>query len=600
MEIRRRLASMQEAVLKNMEKSQAKQKTLYDKFCSNRKLKVGDKALVLLPTPGSKLETKWFGPYKVTAVHDEGRSYELDTGKTNKQHRTYHINLLSKWQDRDEVAALAIHDSQIDILPSEEILPKSTGEETWRDVLVNENLDKEQKRQVEKVLENYNDVFSDLPDRTIAAVHTIDTGDAQPIRSHPYKVPQAILDSYNAEVDKMLEMKIIRPSVSPWASGVVIVPKPDRTIRFCVDYRKLNAVSKMDAYPLPRVDEMLEKVASAKYISTLDLTKGYWQIPLERSSIEKTAFITHRGLFEFLVMPFGLKTAPATFQRMMKERVLKGLEDFADGYIDDIVVSTKLTFDQHLKELTLVLERLRENRLHARPSKCKVVMTEVNFLGHRVGGNAIKPNHATVEAIDKFPRPCTKKEVRSFLGLIGYYRKFIPNFSDKAVVLTDLTRGNQPTKIKWSAQCEDAFLELKGAVQNPPVLRPPNWKNTFYLQVDASNRGLGAILCQKDENGEEHPIAFISRKLLPREEKLSTTEKECLGIVWSVEMFRYYLYGRSFVLQTDHNPLTWLSRVKDKNSKLLRWSLILQEFDMVIEHKKGSTHRNVDALSRAF
>ncbi|RUA04454.1 MAG: hypothetical protein DSY43_06235 [Gammaproteobacteria bacterium] len=600
LEIRRRLASMQQAVLENMGKSQAKQKALYDRHCSNRKLEVGDKVLVLLSTPGSKLETKWYGPYPITGVHDDGRSYELDTGRAHKQHRTYHINLLSKWQDRDEIAALAIHGSNIDIMPSEANLPKCTSTETWRDVIINPDLNEEKKKQLEKVLEDFSDVFSGIPDRTSAAVHTIDTGDASPTRLHPYKVPQAILDAYNTEIDKMLEMKIIRPSVSPWASPVVIVPKPDKTIRFCVDYRKLNAVSKMDAYPLPRIDAMLEKVAVANVISTIDLTKGYWQIPLEISSIEKTAFITHRGLFEFLVMPFGLKTAPATFQRMITGHVLKGLEEFADGYIDDIVVSTNMDFDRHVEQLRQVLQRLRTNKLHARPSKCKVGMTEVNFLGHRVGGNAIKPNTATIEAINRFPRPNTKKQVRSFLGLVGYYRKFISNFSEKAAVLTDLTRGSEPTKVKWSEHCEGAFTELKQAIQNPPVLCPPQWEKTFYLQVDASNRGLGAILCQKDNDSEEHPVAFASRKLMPREEKLSTTEKECLGIVWGVEVFRYYLYGRPFVLQTDHNPLVWFRRVKDKNTKLLRWSLTLQEFEMTIQHKKGCTHRNADALSRAF
>ena len=181
---------------------------------------------------------------------------------------------------------------------------------------------------------------------------------------------------------------------------------------------------------------------------------------------------------------------------------------------------------------------------------------------------------------------------------MGYYRRFIPNFSERAAVLTDLTKGKSPTKIKWENAHESAFQDLKQVLQQPPILRPPHWDQEFILQVDASNRGLGAILSQKDQEGLEHPVAFASRKLQPREEKLSTTEKECLGIVWAVERFRYYLFGRKFRLLTDHNPLVWLNQVRDKNKKLLRWSVTLQEYEMVVEHRKGRNSSNVDALSR--
>ena len=443
------------------------------------------------------------------------------------------------------------------------------------------------------------DVLSGKPNLTNVTTHRIDTGEVLPIHSSPYKIPQKLEEEVNKEIEKMLQSGIIRPSMSPWASPVVIVPKPDGTIRFCVDYRKVNKVTKMDAYPIPSMERMIEKVASAKYISTIDLTKGYWQIPLETSTIEKSAFITTKGLYEFLVMPFGMKTAPATFQRMMSEIVLRGLE-FADAYIDDVEVDTPTSFSQHISELRQVFQRLRTCKLNARPSKCKIAMSSVDFVGHRVGGNRIEPRTALVQTIKEYPRPETKKQIRSFLGLVGYYRRFIPNFSSRAAVLTDLTRGKSPTKIKWKDAHEFAFQDLKQALQNPPVLRPPHWEQEFILQVDASNRGLGAILSQQDKEGLEHPIAYASRKLQPREEKLSTTEKECLGIVWAVELFRYYLFGRKFRLQTDHNPLVWLNQVRDKNRKLLRWSITLQEYDMDVEHKSGKNNSNVDALSRAL
>ena len=216
-------------------------------------------------------------------------------------------------------------------------------------------------------------------------------------------------------------MDIIRLYESPWSSSVVIVPKPDNTIRLCVDYRKFNKETKMDAYPIARIDRMFERVGAAKYISTLDLTKGYWQIPLEESTIEKSAFTTLSGLYEFLVMPFGMKTAPATFQRMMKNAILKGLEEFTDAYVDDVEIGTVSTFSEHLDNIKYVLQRLRDFHLNARPTKCKITKRTVDFVGHNVGNGAIKPIEALVAAVQKFPRPEKKKQVRSFLGLVGYY-----------------------------------------------------------------------------------------------------------------------------------------------------------------------------------
>ncbi|KAK3729695.1 hypothetical protein QZH41_004571 [Actinostola sp. cb2023] len=386
LEMRKKLSTMQQVVQKNLDKAQGKQKQIYDAHSSRRKFDVGDKALVLLPTPGSKLEVKWQGPYTVTKVLKGGLNYELDTAKAIKQHRVYHINLLRKWQSRDEIAALVLPESLNASLPHEANVPPTYDKEDWRDVEISDELDDEQKQQIKEMLEEYSDVLSGTPNMTNAAIHQIDTGDSTPIRGAPYKIPQKLEEEVNKEIEKMLALGIIRPSTSPWASPVVIVPKPDGTIRFCVDYRKLNEVTKMDAYPIPSMERMIEKVATAKYISTLDLTKGYWQIPLEETTIEKSAFITGKNLYEFVVMPFGMKTSPATFQRMMSEIVLKDF-DFADAYIDDVEIDTSSSFTQHLVELEQVLQRLRECKLNARPSKCKIAMSSVDFVGHK--GNKV-------------------------------------------------------------------------------------------------------------------------------------------------------------------------------------------------------------------
>jgi hypothetical protein len=344
------------------------------------------------------------------------------------------------------------------------------------------------------------------------------------------------------------------------------------------------------------MEDLIEELGDAIFISKLDLTKGYWQIPLSPDCQEKTAFITPQGLYEFTVMPFGLMNAPATFQRMIT-KVLAGTEQFAGAYLDDVIIHST-TFDEHLEHLRLVFECLRQAELVAKPSKCDVGHAEVVYLGHLVGSGVLRPLKSKVDSVEQFPCPETKKQLRCFLGLCGYYRKFIPNFSNIAAPLSDRTGKKYPNKLKWSSECEKAFQSLKLALCSNPVLKLPNFHLPFLLQVDASQRGLGAILCQTDSDGVEHPVVYASRKLLDREISLSTTEKECLGLVWAVQLFRPYLYGISFVVETDHNALVWLSKVKDTNQKLLRWSLTLQQYNFVVRHKRGRDHVNVDALSR--
>ena len=250
------------------------------------------------------------------------------------------------------------------------------------------------------------------------------------------------------------------------------------------------------------------------------------------NSVERSAFSTPKGLFEFLVMPFGLKTASAIFQRMMKTKVLQSLEEFTDAYIDDVEIDSS-TVDEHLCRLERVLARLRKFNLKARPSKCKIAMPTVNFISHKVGSNSIQPRSILVSAIDKFPRPKTKTEVRKFIGIASYYRRYIRNFAEHALPLTDLTRGKsaKSSEINWTSECQSAFQFLKEQLKSSPILVPPSWDKEFLVQVDASNRGIGAVLAQHDSSGNEHPICYLSRKLKPSEEILSTSEKECLALV---------------------------------------------------------------------
>ena len=299
--------------------------------------------------------------------------------------------------------------------------------------------------------------------------------------------------------------------------------KKDNSIRLCVDYRRLNTVSCVDAYPMPRIDDLIDLIGQARYISTLDLTKGYWQIPVAEADRAKTGFTSPVGLFVFRRMPFGLQGAPATFQRMM-DHLLEGMREFTVAYLDDLTVFRR-SWTEHLQHVSTVLNRLRAAGLTAKPKMCQFGMAESVYLGHVVGGGMVQVEESKVDAIRGIATPQTKKEVRAFLGLTGYYRKFIPNYASTATPLTDLTRKTEPNRVNWTADCEMAFTKLKQLLCTAPVLWTPDFERPLVLQTDASDRGVGEVLSHPTEDGSgDHPIAYFSKKLLPREEKYSTVE----------------------------------------------------------------------------
>ncbi len=417
------------------------------------------------------------------------------------------------------------------------------------------------------------------------------------IRQRPYRVPEARRRAIEEEVQQMLKLGVIEPSRSPWSSPIVLVPKPDGTLRFCNDYRRLNEVSQFDGYPIPRVDELLDCLGRARYISTLDLTKGYWQVPLSENAKLKTAFSTPSGHWQFRTLPFGLHGAPATFQRMM-DILLRPHQSYAAAYLDDVVVHSE-TWEDHLERLRRVLSELRRAGLTTNPRKCHLALSEAKYLGYQVGRGLIRPQERKVEAVRSAPRPKTKTQVRAFLGLAGYYRCFIPNFSSLAASLTDLTRKGQPEKVQWTSAAEEAFRNIKEALTSEPILRAPDFSCPFLLQTDASDTGLGAVLSQV-QGGEEHPVLYISRKLSPAERNYTTVEKEALAVKWAVLELRYYLHGRKFTLVTDHAPLQWMARAKDTNARVTRWFLALQDFHFVVRHRAGAANANADGLSRIW
>ena len=459
------------------------------------------------------------------------------------------------------------------------------------------NVPKEEIVRVEQLLKEYSSLFVSSPDkltRTNVVSHGVDTGTSSPIKQRAYRVPHTRKKVITDHVRDMLEKKIIEPSSSPWASPVVLVGKKDGTIRFCIDFRKLNSVTKKDTYPLPRIDDTLDVLGEAKVFSTLDLFSGYWQVPLKEEDKEKTAFVSHEGLYQFTVMPFGLTNAPATFQRMM-EVVLSGLLfESCLVYIDDVIVFGD-SYESHYQKLRKVLDRLHRANLKLKPKKCSFLQHEVTYLGHVVGGSRIKPDSSKIDKVSNFPAPKSVTEVKSFLGLCSYYRKFIKNFASVAYPLNRLTRKN--VKFVWDNNCQEAFNKLKNLLVCAPVLRLPDFSRQFILQTDASNYAIGAVLSQIID-GQEHPIAFASRQLNGAEEKYATIEKEALAIKFGIQMYRPYIFGTHFKIQTDHNPLTYLAKMKDDSQRVARWALLLQEYDFEIEHRKGIDNANADALSR--
>ena len=293
---------------------------------------------------------------------------------------------------------------------------------------------------------------------TNVVLHNIDTGDKPPVRQPPYRAPMIYREKIADMVTEMQERGIVQPSTSPWASPVVLVPKKDGSMRFCVDYRRLNSMTKKDVYPLPRVDDILDTLGNAKYFTTLDLASGYWQVPLDDDSRPKTAFTTHQGLFEFVRMPFGLCNAPATFQRAM-QTVLAGLE-WRDCfvYIDDILVVSR-TFEEHLQHLEQVFDRLRKANLRLKPKKCSFLCKEVSYLGHLISVEGVRPDPEKTEKVKCFPEPRDVTQVRQFLGLASYYRRFVPNFAKIASPLHVLLKKDNV--FQWSAECSSAFQQLK-------------------------------------------------------------------------------------------------------------------------------------------
>ncbi|GAU45290.1 hypothetical protein TSUD_327480 [Trifolium subterraneum] len=444
------------------------------------------------------------------------------------------------------------------------------------------------------VVSEFSDVFpediSDLPpEREVEFGIDLVPG-TSPISMAPYRMSASELHELKKQLEELLEKKFIRPSVSPWGAPVLLVKKKEGSMRLCIDYRQLNKATIKNKYPLPRIDDLMDQLVGACVFSKIDLRSGYHQIRVKTEDIPKTAFRTRYGHYEYTVMPFGVTNAPGVFMEYMNRIFHSFLDKFVVVFIDDILVYSK-SEEEHKEHLRIVLQVLKEKKLYAKLSKCEFWLEEVSFLGHVISSGGIAVDPAKVDAVTKWGTPASVSEIRSFLGLAGYYRRFIEGFSKMALPLTLLTRKDQA--FVWDEKCEKSFQELKEKLTTAPVLILPDAKESFVVYCDASKLGLGGVLMQKGK-----VVAYASRQLKVHERNYPTHDLELAAVVFTLKVWRHYLYGSRFEVFSDHKSLKYLFDQKELNMRQRRWLEFLKDYDFELSYHPGKANVVADALSR--
>jgi hypothetical protein len=440
----------------------------------------------------------------------------------------------------------------------------------------------------------YADVFPDeLPgmplDRDIDFAIELQPG-TTPISKRPYRIPPTELAELKKQLQELLDKGFIRPSTSPWGCPALFVKKKDESLRLCIEYRPLNVVTIKNKYPLPRIDVLFDQLVGAKVFSKIDLRYGYHQIKIRASDIPKAAFSTRYGLYEFLVMSFGLTNAPAYFMYLMNSVFMPELDKFVVVFIDDILVYSK-NKEEHVGHLHVVLQRLREHRLYAKLSKCDFWLKEIKFLGHTISQAGIAVDPDKVQEVMNLKPPTTVRLIRSFLGLAGYYRRFIPDYSRIAKPITELLK--KEAKFVWGQKCEDAFHALRQHLTTAPVLAQPDSSKPFDVYCDASSTGLGCVLMP-----DNRVIAYASRALRPHEQNYPTHDLELAAVVHALKMWKHYLMGTHCNIFTDHKSLKYIFIQADLNMRQRRWLELIKDYDLEVHYHPGKANIVADALSR--
>ena len=606
---------------RNLQESQSKMKVWYDRKAKSRCFEPGDRVLVLFPVVGNPLQAKYSGPYKVVKKISD-TNYLVKTPDRRKETQVCHINMLKAYHEKPKPELVTLNnrlglespthskdcvgqvaekeeDTESEVRLENDQQPiKLQNSQILNDLGTKlSNLPLVQRKELAEVITQYREVFPDVPSKTNLIEHDVDVGDSAPIKQHPYRVSPMKKELLDKEVQYMLENDIIEESQSNWSSPCILVPKHDGGFRFCTDFRKVNDKTKSDSFPIPRIADCIDQIGNAKFVSTFDMLKGYWQVPLTQRAREISAFVTPSGLYQYKVMPFGMKNAPATFQRMVNKLVRD--IDGCEGYIDDVVIFSD-NWSDHIRQIERFFQIMLEAKLTINLMKSEFGKATVKYLGHIVGQGQVRPLDAKIQTIVKYPIPTSRKELARFLGMAGYYRNFCLNFSDIAAPLTNLL--SKKVKFVWTDDCQMAFDKVKLLLQKSPVLKSPDYEKPFKLIIDSSDVGTGSVLVQEASDGLDHPVSYFSKKFLKYQKNYSVVEKETLGLVLALEHFDVYLGSTPFKIKvyTDHNPLTFLKTMKNKNQRLVRWSLALQEYNLEIQHIPGSENVVADALSRCI
>ena len=577
-------AARQQATITLIENSRNRAKA-YNERARHRELVVGDKVWVRRPGLDHKLRESWVGPGTILKQNSPV-SFKVQTEeRTIPTVNVQQLKLVGTNKTVKRVTTVLEQDTEQDDLVN--IFASARIKE--------QTLTEGQQTQLGVVLEKHKEVLTKEPGLTPLVTFDIDTGEAAPIYQRPYSTPVALKQSVDVEISWLLEKGYIVPSSSPWASPMVTVRKADGSARLCVDFRKVNGLTRQIPFYMPRVEEVIEGVGRAGFVSKLDLSKGYYQVQLTEAAQPKTAFTCHRGTFQFTRMPFGVKNAPACFQSLM-QRVLAELTQFSTAYMDDVVIFSS-TWEDHVSHIDKVLTALSEAGLTVNPSKCKWGGVAVEFLGHYIGKGVMSVPEHRVTALAQYSRPKTKRGLRAFLGSVGFYCRYLKQLANWTSTLTPLTSKQAPQTVEWTGEGVSAFDHICKFFCTPSILCIPLLHDELSIVSDASGRGIGGVLQVKRED-EWRPSAYYSRQLWGAEHRYSATELEALALIETIRHFSYHLYGQSFTAFTDHKPLEQLTTSTRLNPRLSRLSFKLQHWLVQIVYLPGEENTMADALSR--